>query len=144
VSVVTPGTVLVLPNEDPHLEQLLTDFLRTHLDAELVDPVAGPTGAIVARICAAINASHPAPPLVIVAAGATARILPNVALSQRAMHRRVAEYLLIEPSVVTVTDAWPDAPVSVMSERVDDTTLAALRGWTVMSPADIAAWRPSH
>ena len=142
VSIVTTGTVLVLPNDDPDDEYLLIEFLRAHPHARVVAPVPGPPAAIVARVCAAITAAEPSPPVVIVAAGASALMLPSVALSQRSLHRRVSEYVLVEPHLPPVTDAWPDAPMTVATDAPDDAALARLRGWSVIRHVDLATWRP--
>ena len=103
-----------------------------------IAPVPGPESTMSARLCAAINAMNPEPPLVIVAEGALARLLPAIALSQRSSHRRVTEYVLIEPELPAVTDTWPDATVTLVS---DDDWLAMqgrLRGWDVLARVDYA------
>lgn len=103
-----------------------------------IAPVPGPESTMSARLCAAINAMNPEPPLVIVAEGALARLLPAIALSQRSSHRRVTEYVLIEPELPAVTDTWPDATVTLVS---DDDSLAMqgrLRGWDVLARVDYA------
>ena len=103
-----------------------------------ITPVPGPDDALSARMCAAINLLDPVPPLVIVADGALALLLPAIALSQRSSRRRVSEYVLIDPALPPVTDGWPDAPVTLVSS--DETSAAAvqgrLRGWTVRSPVN--------
>ena len=98
-----------------------------------ITPVPGPEAALSARICAAINLLDPAPPLVIVAEGSLALMLPAVALSQRSARRRVAEYVLVDPELPPVTDGWPDAPVTVISsgDSSDASIQGRLRGWTV-------------
>ena len=103
-----------------------------------IEPVPGPEEALVARLCAAINAGEPQPPLTIVAHGPWARHLPAVALAQRSSHRTVDRYVLIEPELPAVTDSWPDAPVTLVS---DDDWLAMqgrLRGWDVLPSAEYA------
>jgi hypothetical protein len=114
VSVVTTGTVLTLAG---------------------ITPVPGPESALSARMCAAINLLDPHPPLVIVAEGGLALLLPAIALSQRSARRRVSEYVLIDPVLPTVTDSWPDAPVTVVSsdESSDASIQGRLRGWTVVA-----------
>jgi hypothetical protein len=144
VSIVTTGTMLVLPCDDPDDDYLLIDFLAVHPLARSVQPTPGPAASIVPRVCAAITRAAPAPPLVIVAAGSSALLLPGVALSQRSLHRRVAEYLLIEPSLPPVTDSWPDAPVTVATDSPDRSALVHLRGWTGLPLVDLARWRPAE
>ena len=100
-----------------------------------IAPVPGPESALSARMCAAINLLDPLPPLVIVAEGDLALLLPAIALSQRSAHRRVSEYVLIDPVLPTVTDGWPDAPVTIVSsdESSDASIHGRLRGWTVVA-----------
>jgi hypothetical protein len=123
VSIVTAGTVLVLAD---------------------VRPVDGPESALAARVCAAINLLDPEPPLAIVAEGEEALLLPAIALSQRSAHRRVSGYLLIEPVLPTVTDTWPDAPVTVASDdpSCDASMQGRLRGWTVVMRGAVVDWPP--
>lgn len=108
----------------------------TVLTLTRITPVPGPQAALSARMCAAINLLDPLPPLVIVAEGALALMLPAIALSQRSARRRVSEYVLIDPELPPVTDGWPDAPVTVVSsdDASDASIQGRLRGWTVVSP----------
>ena len=101
-----------------------------------VEPVPGPDAALSARMCAAISRLAPAPPLTLVAHGPLARLLPAVALSQRSSHRAVERYVLVEPELPPVTDSWPDAPVTLVSEDDWLVMQGRLRGWEVVSPAD--------
>ena len=102
-----------------------------------IDPVSGPEPALAARICAAINLLDPLPPLVIVADGALALLLPAIALSQRSSRRRVGGYVLIDPDLPPVTDAWPDAPVTLVTDDLDGPAarLGGLRDWRVLTHA---------
>ena len=102
-----------------------------------ITPVPGPDSALTARICAAINELDPLPPLVIVAEGDEALLLPAIALSQRSTRRRVGEYVLIDPVLPAVSDTWPDAPVTVVSDDAEGfaSRQASLRGWRVLTPA---------
>ena len=115
----------------------------TVLTLARITPVPGPEAALSARMCAAINLLDPQPPLVIVAEGALALLVPAIALSQRAARRRVSEYVLIDPELPPVTDSWPDAPVTLVSS--DETSGAAmqarLRGWTLLTQAQYVARR---
>jgi hypothetical protein len=102
-------------------------------------PSPGPEAALAARMCAAITTLAPAPPLVIVAHGPLALLLPAVALSQRACHRSVARYLLIDPELPTVTDSWPDAPVTIVTDNEWVATQARLRGWDLAERSTLDA-----
>ena len=77
----------------------------------------------------------------VVAEGDLALLLPAVALSQRSAHRRVRDYVLIDPDLPPVSDGWPDAPVTVVTDDVEG--LAArqgrLRGWRVITHPQWAA-----
>lgn len=114
---------------------------RTVLRLADVDPAAGPDEALAARMCAAIHALRPEPPLVIVADGELARLLPSVALSQRSSHRPVVGYVLVEPVLPPVTDGWPDAPVTVVTDdpASDASVQGRLRGWRVLTSQQYAA-----
>ena len=105
-----------------------------------VEPAPGPADAMTARLCAAINTLRPEPPLVVVAHGALAALLPAVALSQRSSHRAIARYVLVEPELPTVTESWPDAPVTLVSVDPWLVTQARLRGWDLVEPDDLDAW----
>lgn len=105
-----------------------------------VVPTDGPYASLGARLCAAISRLDPPPPLVVVAHGSLAALLPSVALAQRSAHRRVAGYVLVDPVLPVVSDGWPDAPVTVVTD--DDTSPASmqgrLRGWEVLTSAQYA------
>lgn len=103
----------------------------TILVLQEVEPVPGPDSALAARLCAAITRLDPPPPLRIVAHGDLARLLPAIALSQRSTHRAVEHYLLVDPALPPVTDSWPDAPVTVVSDDEWVLMQARLRGWDV-------------
>ena len=107
----------------------------TVLTLARITPAPGPESALSARICAAINRLDPPPPLVIVAEGDLALMLPAIALSQRSARRRVGEYVLIDPALPPVSDGWPDAPVTVVTDDVEDSASrqGGLRGWRVIS-----------
>jgi hypothetical protein len=102
-----------------------------------ITPVDGPESALSARMCAAINLLDPSPPLVIVAQGDHALLLPAIALSQRTAHRRVSGYVLIDPDLPPVGDTWPDAPVTVVTDDTDSqaSLQGRLRGWQVQTHA---------
>jgi len=106
-----------------------------------INPAPGPESALSARMCAAINLLDPVPPLVIVADGALALLLPAIALSQRSSRRRVSEYVLIDPELPPVTDGWPDAPVTLVSSDPESAAArqGSLRGWRLLTPAQYAA-----
>lgn len=112
----------------------------TVLDLADIVPVPGPESALSARVCAAINALRPVAPLVIVAEGERALLLPAVALSQRSSRRSVVGYVLHDPVLPPVTDSWPDAPVTVVTDDADSdgSVQGRLRGWRVVTTQQYA------
>ena len=132
--------ILLLMN-DPQLPPQAADFLGLHPEAITVIPAPGDAD-IPTRMCAAINALDPVSPLTISAFGSAALSLPAVARSQRAHHRRVSEYVLLDPEVPAVSDAWPDARVTVICGVDSEASLQArLRGWDVLLPDELAEWQ---
>jgi hypothetical protein len=101
------------------------------LDSLVVTRVLPPAGEapLAARVCAEITRLAPTPPMVIVAVGERATLLPAVALAQRAARRQVLAYVLIDPEYPAVSDAWPDARVHVLGSPGVDLRTAELRGW---------------
>ena len=98
------------------------------LEVTRVLPPAG-EAPLAARVCAEITRLTPTPPLVIVAVGDLAALLPAVALAQRAARRQVLAYVLIDPEFPAVSDAWPDARIYVLGSPGVDLRTAELRGW---------------
>ena len=138
---VTTGTVVALPDGDEPDSIARRPGLSSGWPMREMKPGPGPEATRAARICAAINEEAPATPITFMAFGAAALLLPPIAMAQRAAHRRVQEYVLVEPEVPPVSEAWPDAPVTVFTDG--ERPLAALRGWTVLPTADLATWAPS-
>jgi hypothetical protein len=101
------------------------------LDDLAVTRVLPPAGEapLAARVCAEITRLAPTPPLVIVAVGDLATLLPAVALAQRAARRQVLAYVLIDPDYPPVSEGWPDARVYVLGSSGVDLRTAELRGW---------------
>ena len=109
------------------------DVLRdaSGLNDLAVTRVLAPAGEapLAARVCAEITRLAPTPPLVIVAVGDLAALLPAVALAQRAARRQVMAYVLIDPDYPVVSEGWPDARVHVLGSAGVDLRTAELRGW---------------
>ena len=101
------------------------------LDDLAVTRVLPPAGEapLAARVCAEITRLAPTPPLVIVAVGELATLLPAVALAQRAARRQVLAYVLIDPEYPAVSEGWPDARVHVLGSPGVELRTAELRGW---------------
>jgi hypothetical protein len=101
---------------------------------EVLDGIAGAVdvrGSTATEVCGDLVRLQPDPPLVIVAYGSSCALLPAVALAQRTAHRRVSAYVLVDPLPPTSSDAWPDAPVTVVTDDAQIARLSALRGWSV-------------
>jgi hypothetical protein len=140
---VTTGTVLVLPEVAGRSTERV-ELLDRQAGALDIQPVQGPASALAARVCGAIHEADPLVPLHVVVFGASVGLLPAVALAQRAARRRVVEYVIVGPDIPTVTETWPDAPVSVYVAAVSPAaTHARLRGWSVHPVAEFAAWLPA-
>lgn len=98
------------------------------LGALFVEPSGG-EAPLASRVCAEITRLAPTPPLVIVAAGPLASLVPSIALAQRAARRQVLAYVLIDPEYPAVSEGWPDARVHVLGSPEFDLHIAELRGW---------------
>lgn len=140
------GTVVVLPADEPEHVSVRGRLLNGGFAAVAASAVDGPLETMDARICLDVNLLSPTPPLTFVAFGRSALSLPALALSQRAFHRRVASYLLVDPAIPAVTDVWPDAPVSVYltDGRAAEHTRreAELRAWRVRPLSALEGWQP--
>jgi len=136
------GTVLVMPSA-AGMTPTLRRFLDDVVGAQLVIAEAG-DGQLAARACAAITSLQPLPPITVVTFDEAALLLPAIAVAQRAAHRRVVGYVLVDPVLPPVTESWPDAPVTVVTDDTDGqaSLQSRLRGWVVLDHAAFAHWRP--
>lgn len=134
-------TVVLLPGSSPQHAELRGRFLNGGFGVLTVTPAPGPDSALATRVCAALATLDPAPPLVLVAFGSSAELLPAVARAQHAAHRRVVDYLLVDAPIPPVSDAWPDAPVTLFTD--EDVPQATLRGWQVRPLSALSAWTPA-
>ena len=107
------------------------------LDALAVDPDDNESIPLIARVCAAITRLAPAPPLVIVAEGEWAELLPGIALAQRAARRAVRAYVLLDPVLPAVSEQWPDARVHALGRPGFDLRTCELRGWDTHQVSDL-------
>ncbi len=136
------GTVVVLADGDAD-QRAARDLVLDRLPgAVAIAPAPGPEHASAARWCLGIATADPDPPLTIVAFGDVTLLLPAIALAQRAAHRRVIEYVLVDPRLPDVTDSWPDARVTVFTDREGGPE--RLRGWPVRERQAIAEWIPEE
>ncbi len=65
-----------------------------------------------ARTCQKIAQATTWANLIIIATGEACNQLPAIAVAQRANGKKIVSYQLIEPSLPTFTDSWPQAPVT--------------------------------
>lgn len=135
------GTVVVLPSSEAQYSTMRGHLLNSAFAVRALVPVDGPPETEAARICGVIAADPPEQPLTIVAFGASALLVPAVALAQRSAHRLVRDYVLVDPTIPPVSDGWPDAHVTVFSDS--DVGIARLRGWSVAPLSSLSSWRPA-
>ena len=102
-----------------------------------VDPDDNESIPLIARVCAAITRLAPAPPLVIVAEGEWAKLLPGIALAQRAARRAVRAYVLVDPVLPAVSEQWPEARVHALGRPGFDLRTCELRGWDTHQVSDL-------
>jgi hypothetical protein len=105
-------------------------------DITMITVPAASAVPITAQICAEIHERNPQQPIVFVAEGDLAELLPNIAFAQRTAHRSVAGYVLIEPTLGPPALDWPDAPVLVLGANDADERVALLRGWQFRRATD--------
>lgn len=106
-----------------------------------VTPLDGPREALATRTCAALRLLDLVEPVTVISVADACALLPAVARALRAQGRAVADYVLVEPDLPEVSDAWPDAPVIVFAATGSPAArLAVLRGWRVRDPAALTAW----
>jgi len=123
------ATVVVLPDDAWPARQKVIDGIPEAVDV---------CGTSATKVCGELVRIPPDPPLVVVAHGSSCAYLPAIALAQRTAHRRVGAYVLVDPLPPTSSDAWPDAPVTVVTGDAQIARLSALRGWSV-SELDVVA-----
>ena len=133
---------MLLPSVDVRHASIRGAMMNAGYCVQAIAVDAEPANTLAARINAEISANSPTEPLTVVAFGSSALLLPSIALAQRAAHRRVREYLLVDPDVPGVSEGWPDARVTVFSD-VEQTT-PRLRGWDIRSLDDLLAWSPDE
>lgn len=146
------GSVVLLPQPGPADQDTPDPDVRTDLLAALraagasvidIDLPSADAAPLSVRTCAAILQAGPVSPMLVVAIGAGASLLPAVALAQRTAHRAVAGYVLVEPDSDPSAQDWPDAPVLVIGDDGGPALhRARLRGWDTLAtqhPGEIAA-----
>lgn len=134
------GTVLLAPSDNDHDAPLRRSVLAQIPRVQAIVAADGPTDALAARACAGIADLAVTSPVTLVACGASAQLVPALARALRARQTPVAHFLLVEPVLPPVTDAWPDAPVTVAcAEDSDLWRMAGYRGWQRVSPMALTA-----
>ena len=128
---VSAGTIIILPGgAEEFRSNLMSEIFDLGGLAVLIDipPVSAAPMSVL--ICAQLHELDPLGPLVVLAPASSVDFLPAVALAQRAAHRRVAAYYLIDPHTDPTGPEWPDAPVYLI--QLTGTTISRLpelRGW---------------
>lgn len=101
----------------------------------------------VAQLAMAISAAGVQPPVLPVLSGDAGALAPAVALSQRAVRRAVAGYVLLDaryPVAGGDVADWPDAPVVYLAGPAAEATAvshARLRDWRLTRLPDLDARR---
>jgi hypothetical protein len=150
----TDVTAVMLPSRDwPGRAEVAAEVValgtRVHVPPEVALPEGLPPAVAdsrtVASLAMGLNAAAIPGPIVVVSNGQTSRLLPALALAQRAVHRQVRGYVLVDSPVPSPGPHWPDAPVwwcctNAAPESVVGAELTArLRGFHVGVDADVAA-----
>jgi hypothetical protein len=133
----TPGTlVLVGPDWDG-----ITDALRSYGWTALtgIDAASVPAAAL------AVGRALPRPPLVLVGRGEAGKLLPGLAVAQRAARRPVGGYVFVDADLTMDREHdhlpvdWPDAPCGYLQTDpayAAQTRVAELRGWPVRTAVE--------
>lgn len=142
-------TVVLLPDVLwPERDALASELVGAGVPVALpADPEVDDPVRWVASVCRDLLVAPPAPPLLVVAHGWAGAQVPAVAFAQRAAHRAIHGYVLVDaefpkPQAMGGSE-WPDAPVTYVLHQsgavAEDRSLQArLRGWEVRAAgADI-------
>jgi hypothetical protein len=115
--------VHLVSNETP---SGLTAALES-LDIPVVEIMAN---CPVPSICLELNSTGIDGALIFIATAQTCRDLPVIASAQKAVHRPVISYALIDPDYPVSTDTWPNAPVNayMTSPESSGSRTISLRG----------------
>ena len=159
----TPGTIILLhsPLATTQTWGSLPAALRSAGCSVIAPQIDGDPGIrYVGEAALAITAAGVEPPLVLVALGAAGPLLPLIGGAQRAAHRLVGGYALVDAdlpparndgSVFYDSDSstrlpnppdWPDAPCGYLAttdEHREQSRQAEMRGWTVGAKAALTA-----
>lgn len=130
--------ILVLPEDDQRWRRLIEALLGANECAVLLTTDSAlATNAVLHRL-------QSPPPLVPILLGSAVHQAPAIAVGQRAAHRLIVGYVLVEPSSQPqnqATSEWPDARVLLATleepgrESVAD--MARLRNWDQASAPDL-------
>lgn len=107
-----PHVVHLVSRETP---SGLTEELKKH-DLSVVEILAN---VPIHQICQELNSIGMNGPLIFIATAQACRELPVIVSAQKAVHRPVISYALIDPDYPVSTDAWPNAPVNAYLSSPD-------------------------
>ena len=138
-------SVVILPDHSSRTRPaLVAGLVEAGLTVHDIEVAAQSPAPISVRVCAAVRAAAPEPPLLFVATTRSLHLLPAVALAQRTAHQLTVGYAIVaDDGDASVQDpsgeSWPDAPVCLVSaggdmagSRAPVLGHAALRGWQVI------------
>lgn len=146
----TDVTVVLLPaatwqGRDAVAAELVGRGIPVYAVADVELPEELPERLVASRTVALwaieLNAAELSGPIALVAHGDAALLLPTIGFAQRAAHRQVHSYVLLDAPVPTPGQDWPDAPVwwcsgdgpsSSTSEASVTVLQARLRGFEVV------------
>lgn len=147
------SAVVILPFDYPDAPALQAELVGRGLpaflpeipqiEAEVPDRLAD--AKRVAYTAIWLNENAVSGPIVCVARGAAARLLPGLGFAQRSAHRLVSAYMIVDGPTPAPAQEWPDAPVwwlltpDAGAELADQVLTAKLRGFQVVEQADVVS-----
>lgn len=145
------SAVVILPFDFPDAPELQAELVGRGIPAFLPE-VPAVDDAVPERLADAkrvaytaiwLNENAVAGPIVCVARGTAARLLPGLGFAQRSTHRLVSGYVIIDGPTPAPAQEWPDAPVWWLVTPAADAELggqvltAKLRGFQVIEQANV-------
>jgi glycine/D-amino acid oxidase-like deaminating enzyme len=120
------GEVIVIC--PPAVGSALAEWVN-QVDARVLEVAADSDDQWVAQVALAqIRAGS-----TVVAYGPAVSLLERLAFANRAAHRPIGAYVLVDCELPEIGKGdWPDAPVTVVTANDDVAAAAELRGWTVV------------
>lgn len=147
------STVVILPVDYPDAAALQAELVGCGVSAYLPEiprigadvPERLADAKRVAYTAIWLNEAGVSGPIVCVARGEAARLLPGLGFAQRSAHRLVSGYVILDGPTPAPAQEWPDAPVwwaltdEASAELAEKALTAKLRGFNVVEQADVVA-----